>query len=97
MRVLARLIEQVVEYAESLDGKRAGRFQEHLGNARPMAPDKRISTPCFHAMFPLAGSVRGERARSGVDAGLLKLPQATTKCRVCVLLNNKTTAPARLA
>jgi hypothetical protein len=53
--VLARLIEQVVEVAESLDGKRAGRFQEHLENARPVAPDKRISAPCIHAIFPLPG------------------------------------------
>ena len=51
--VLARLVEQVVEFAKSLDGKRAGRLQEHLEDARPVAPDKRISTPCFHAIFPL--------------------------------------------
>jgi hypothetical protein len=58
--VLARLIKQVVEFAKNLDGKRAGRFQKHLENARPVAPDKRISAPCFHAIFPLPGSVRGE-------------------------------------
>jgi len=53
--VLACLVEQVVEFAESLDGKRAGRLQEHLEDARPVAPDKRISTPFFHAIFPLPG------------------------------------------
>ena len=41
---LIRLVEQVVEFAESLDGKRAGRFQEHLEYAGPVAPDKRART-----------------------------------------------------
>src|SRR6516165_5588956 len=51
---------RVVEFAENLDGKRAGRFKEHLEDARPVAPDKRISAPCIHAIFPLPSSVRGE-------------------------------------
>src|SRR5215472_15458283 len=41
--VLAGLAEQVVKFAESLDGKWAGRFQEHLEDARPVAPNERIS------------------------------------------------------
>src|SRR2546423_7523044 len=41
--VLAGLVEQVFEFAESPNGKWAGRFQEHLENARPVAPDKGIS------------------------------------------------------
>jgi hypothetical protein len=36
-------------------GHAAGRFQEHLEDARPVAPDKRISAPCIHAIFPLPG------------------------------------------
>ena len=67
--VLARLVEQLVEFAESLDGKRAGRFQEHLENARPVAPDKRISAPCIHAIFPLPGSVRGEGPKRSNASG----------------------------
>jgi hypothetical protein len=80
--VLARLVEQVVEFAESLDGKRAGRLQEHLEDARPVAPDKRISTPAFMRSFlyPVEFAVR---ARSGVGTALLKLP-SYDKMRVCV-------------
>jgi alkanesulfonate monooxygenase SsuD/methylene tetrahydromethanopterin reductase-like flavin-dependent oxidoreductase (luciferase family) len=35
--------EQVVKFAECLDRKWAGRFQEHLQHTRPVAPHKRIS------------------------------------------------------
>jgi len=73
--VLARLVEQVVEFAESLDGKWAGRFQKHLEDARPVAPDQRISAPCFHAIFPLPGSVPGESPKRSNASGLLKLPR----------------------
>src|SRR3981189_1471169 len=52
MRSSPALVEQVFEFAESPDGKWAGRLQEHLENARPVAPDKRISAPCIHAIFP---------------------------------------------
>jgi len=53
--VLARLAEKVVKFAECLDGKWAGRFQEHLKNTRPVAPDERISAPCIlHTIFPLS-------------------------------------------
>src|SRR5215472_15582764 len=51
--VLAGLAEQVVKFAECLDGKWAGRFQEHLEDARPVAPDERISAPyILHTIFP---------------------------------------------
>src|SRR5277367_6864712 len=66
--VLARLTEKVVKFAERLDRKRAGRFQEHLEDARPVAPDKRISAPCIlHTIFPpspgsYAATVRWRRA-----------------------------------
>src|SRR5262249_39119875 len=60
--VLARLAEKVVKFAERLDGKRAGRLQEHLEDARPVAPDKRISTPSsmrsFHYPVEFAKSPR---------------------------------------
>jgi hypothetical protein len=50
--VFTRLLQQVVEFAERLHGKRAGRFQEHFEDVRPVAPDKRISAPCiFHTIF----------------------------------------------
>jgi hypothetical protein len=45
-------------------------------------------------LYPVQFAVK---ARSGVGAGLLKLSQATTKCRVRVLLNDRTTAAAILA
>jgi len=67
--VLARLIKQVFEFAKSLDGKRAGRLQEHLEDARPVAPDKRISAPCLHAIFPLPGSVRGKSPKRSNASG----------------------------
>src|SRR5215831_20138803 len=51
--VLARLAEKVVKFAERLDGKWASWFQEHLEDARPVAPDERISAPCIlHTIFP---------------------------------------------
>ena len=51
--VLARLGEKVVQFAERLDGKWACRFEEHLEDARPVAPDKRIGTPCTaHTISP---------------------------------------------
>jgi hypothetical protein len=51
--VLARLAEKVVKFAECPDGKWAGRFQEHLEGARPVAPDERVSAPCIlHTVFP---------------------------------------------
>src|SRR6516165_8961812 len=73
--VLARLVAPVVEFAESLDGKWAGRFHKHLEDARPVAPDQRISAPCFHAIFPLPGSVPGESPKRSNASGLLKLPR----------------------
>src|SRR6516162_6774314 len=57
------------------DGKWAGRFQKHLEDARPVAPDQRISAPCFHAIFPLPGSVPGESPKRSNASGLLKLPR----------------------
>ena len=78
-QILGEVVEQVFEFAESPDGKRAGRFQEHLEDARPVAPDKRISAPCAFMrsfLYPVQFAVR---ARSGVGAGLLKLPHGTTK------------------
>ena len=43
--VLPRLAEQVVQFAERPDGKRAGRLQKHLENTRPVAPLERVSPP----------------------------------------------------
>ena len=80
--VLARLAEKLVKFAERLDGKRAGWFQEHLKGARSAAPDNRISVLCIHAIFPLPGSVRGEgpkrRRRRAPEAfpGYDKMPGA---------------------
>jgi hypothetical protein len=45
-------------------------------------------------LYPVQFAVK---ARSGVGAGLLKLSQATTKCRVRVSLNDRTTAASILA
>jgi hypothetical protein len=65
--VLARLGEQVVEFAERLDGKWACRFEEYLEDAGPMALDKRIGTPCTaHAIFPPL-PVRPRRGLPGID------------------------------
>jgi hypothetical protein len=67
--VLAGLVEQVFEFAESPDGKWAGRFQEHLENARPVAPDKGISARyAFMRSFPYPVQF-AVKARSGVGAG----------------------------
>ena len=72
MRSSPARVEQVVEFAESLDGKRAGRFQEHLEDARPVAPDKRISAPhILHTISSFTGSFafagREVRERAGPD------------------------------
>jgi enamine deaminase RidA (YjgF/YER057c/UK114 family) len=45
-------------------------------------------------LYPVQFSVK---ARSGVGAGLLKISQATTRCRVRVSLNDRTTVTAILA
>jgi hypothetical protein len=68
MRSSPALAEQVFEFAESPDGKWAGRFQEHLENAGPVAPDKRISAPCAlmrSFLYPVQFAVK---ARSRVGA-----------------------------
>ena len=55
------------EFAESPDGKWAGRFQEHLENARPVAPDNGSARHAFMLSFlyPVQFAVK---ARSGVGA-----------------------------
>ena len=69
--VLARLGEKIVQFAERLDGKWACRFEEHLEDARPVAPDKWIGTPCTaHLIFPLLpvrprGTPRDDIVQSG--------------------------------
>ncbi len=64
--VFPRLRQQVVEFAESPDGKRAGRFQEHLEHARPVAPDQRISTPrsLIHAVSPVCPIAAASRCKT---------------------------------
>src|SRR5262249_39066254 len=62
--VLARLCENVLELSERSRGKRTGRLQEHLEDARPMAPNKRIGPPHRrHAIFSLGLRRRPERLR----------------------------------
>jgi hypothetical protein len=56
-------------FPKAPDGKRAGRFQEHLENARPVTPDERIGVPCIHTIFPLPGSVRGEGSEAEYAPG----------------------------
>ena len=66
--VLARLVEQVVEFAESLDGKRAGRFQEHLEDASSWPQTSGSARHAFMRSFlyPVQFAVR---ARSGAAPG----------------------------
>jgi hypothetical protein len=45
MRSSPALSSKSSSLPKALRGKRAGRFQEHLENARPVASDKRISAP----------------------------------------------------
>ena len=68
--VLARLVEQVVEFAESLDGKRAGRLQEHLEDARPVAPDKADQHAMLSCDLPLPVEFAESPRRSNAPRSL---------------------------
>jgi hypothetical protein len=50
--VFARLVEEVVELSERLDGKRAGRLKKHLEDAGPVTPNERIGAPIVHPVVP---------------------------------------------
>src|SRR6516165_8602729 len=78
--VLAGLAEQVVKFAECLDGKWAGRFQEHLEDARPVAPDERISAPhILHTIFPPSPGSHAATARRESDVACRKTRPPRTR------------------
>ena len=54
------------------------KLAEHFAIWRPKSPSN-AEGPMVRRLTPVQFAVR---ARSGADAGLLKLSQATTKCRV---------------
>ena len=66
--VLARLLQQVVEFAERLHGKRAGRFQEHFEDVRPLAQTRGSACHVFFIRSsPRSPGLYPARPRSGME------------------------------
>src|SRR5262249_18528416 len=75
--VVARLAEKVVKFGECLDGKWASWFQKHLEDARPVAPDERVSAPwILHTIFPPSPGSYAATARRRSDVASGKTPSS---------------------